>query len=485
MLNRGIRRAAQWVLTRHRSWAAIGALSWPRWTLATGVIAATALGGVGIVATGTPAEGLVATNSTSSRTVSDDLDAAISYSGSWRVTTSGSTLHTLTGAGSARLAFSGTNASWVGRRGPAGGITEVYIDQVRVATVDLHAATNSTATLFETTSLADARHTIELRSAGIRNPASTGTEVTVDLLTSGTSGIVGTSAAQPVHGIFGLPFDVDPTGSVANSIRSTASATERSELQAIATRPMATWFGDWNGDITAAVTQQISGANVRGALPTLVMYNIPNRDCGLYSANRTTDAEGYRAWARSFVAGLGTSRAIVVVEPDALLLTDCLTAAQQAERFDLIRYVVGLVADQGSWVYVDAGHSRWLSATETARRLTLAGVDRATGFSLNVSNFQANSELITHGSAVSTLVGGKHFVIDTSRNGRPLATGEWCNPVGMGLGVAPTTATGSRLVDAYLWIKSPGESDGFCEGAPGAGQWYPAYALALTRNAVR
>lgn len=443
---------------------------------------AAVLGGVGIVAAGQSAEGVVAASAISGSTVSDDVDTAIVYSGAWRLTTSGGTLHTLSGAGSARLAFSGTDVSWTGRRGPAGGTVDVYIDQVRVATVDSYASSVSNGVLFQTASLTDAAHTIELRAAGIRNPASTGTEITIDLLSSATA----PAPTQPLNsGIYGRPFDVDPTGSVATSIRATASASERDELQAIATRPFATWFGDWNSDITAAVRQRIAGADARGAIATLVMYDIPNRDCGQYSANRATDAEGYRSWARGFVAGLGTSRAIVIVEPDALLLTDCLSTVQQAERFELMRYAVGLIADQGSWAYIDAGHSNWASAAETARRLQASGVDRAAGFALNVSNFQANDALIAHGTAISASVGGKHFVIDTSRNGRAVAAGAWCNPAGAGLGVAPTTATASRLTDAYLWIKSPGESDGSCGGAPAAGQWFPAYALALARNAVR
>ncbi|MEO9119524.1 MAG: glycoside hydrolase family 6 protein, partial [Solirubrobacteraceae bacterium] len=57
-------------------------------------------------------------------------------------------------------------------------------------------------------------------------------------------------------------------------------------------------------------------------------------------------------------------------------------------------------------------------------------------------------------------------------------------PPGRALGTAPTTNTGDPLVDALLWIKSPGESDGACHpGDPPAGEWWPAHALALARAA--
>lgn len=62
-----------------------------------------------------------------------------------------------------------------------------------------------------------------------------------------------------------------------------------------------------------------------------------------------------------------------------------------------------------------------------------------------------------------------------------------CNPPGRGLGVRPTTTTNQALVDAYLWVKTPGESDGECTASgrisPPAGQWYQAYAEALINNA--
>lgn len=99
-----------------------------------------------------------------------------------------------------------------------------------------------------------------------------------------------------------------------------------------------------------------------------------------------------------------------------------------------------------------------------------------------------------------------HFVIDTSRNGLgpwqyPADTypvhEDWCNPPGRGAGALPTTSTGVALVDAYLWIKVPGESDGKCfRGTagpldpargiedPAAGQWFAAQARELVALAA-
>jgi endoglucanase len=103
---------------------------------------------------------------------------------------------------------------------------------------------------------------------------------------------------------------------------------------------------------------------------------------------------------------------------------------------------------------------------------------------LNISNFDTDAANGTYGSAISALIGNKHFVVDTSRNGNgPTSDNQWCNPSGRALGHTPTTVTGNALIDAYLWVKHPGESDGTCNGGPAAGVWWPDQALSLATNA--
>ena len=57
---------------------------------------------------------------------------------------------------------------------------------------------------------------------------------------------------------------------------------------------------------------------------------------------------------------------------------------------------------------------------------------------------------------------GKGYLIDTGRDGKPFirtVPGNWCNIKGAGLGERPV-ASPAPQVDAYLYIKVPGESDG-------------------------
>ncbi len=217
-------------------------------------------------------------------------------------------------------------------------------------------------------------------------------------------------------------------------------------------------------------------------------YNIPARDCGLYSSGGVNSPDAYRKWIDGFAAGIGDYPVAVVLEPDALSGVTCLTPENQKIRYDLLAYAVEtLMAQPNAAVYIDAGHSNWVPAVEMATRLERAGIEKATGFALNVSNFQPTPNLIAYGQIVATTIDREnppHFVIDTSRNGLgPLPeaedpTGEaWCNPPGRALGEPPTTKTADPLVDAYLWIKSPGESDGACQGAPAAGVCGPSMRL--------
>lgn len=290
----------------------------------------------------------------------------------------------------------------------------------------------------------------------------------------------------------GVTFFVDPTSNARTQADEWRSSRpdDAAAMERIAEQPQADWFGGWTPDIRTGIDARVTEITETGALPVLVAYDLPYRDCGQYSAGGQNDPESYRSWVREFAEGIGDRPAVVIPEPDGLTLTDCLDEAQTAERFGLLGFAVDTFeANPNVDVYIDAGHSNWLPPEEAARRLQLAGIERAAGFSLNVSNFQRTDDLIAYGKAVSDAIGaedGTHFVIDTSRNGNgPWESDDpeaWCNPPGRALGEAPTVETADPLVDAYLWIKRPGESDGSCRGAPEAGEWYPEYALGLALN---
>ena len=327
--------------------------------------------------------------------------------------------------------------------------------------------------------------------------------------------------------------------------------------------PQAVWLTSGTPSaVSAIVTKTLEEAGEQRAIPTFVLYNIPGRDCGSYSAGGAQNTTDYDAWIDAIASAIGERKVVLAVEPDALanLPSDCgynpaqVNIAQAtADRYTQINYAVTrLELGQQTLVYLDAGNSDWHSVGDMAVRLINGGLQQAQGFFSNVSNFRATdyetkfdtwiSECIAFannsadggwrvghysycasqyysplgsvdpnniatwvysdqwyqqnlGNAVPTT----HFVVDTSRNGlgpfnastyanppfnqpasviQALTSGSWCNPPARGLGLHPTANTGVALLDAYLWVKTPGQSDGTCDAQGGARAWdYTLYTL--------
>jgi endoglucanase len=360
------------------------------------------------------------------------------------------------------------------------------------------------------------------------------------------------------------------------ALTSSGDKADAALLRTMIQTPQAVWLtGGTPMSVQQQVKQVVQQAAGKGTVPVLVAYNIPGRDCSQYSAGGAPTADAYKAWIDGFVAGLGSQKAVVLVEPDGLanLPSDCgfdvPGGTSDKMRIGLISYAAhAMLKDPNAAIYLDAGHSAWHSVGDMAARLVQAGVQDVQGFFLNVSNYEPTPNQVYYGTWISDCItlsgynpsysfggcpnqywnGGPatgwngvpmsstgvwsegasqpdlntsgidsryqqmlngatpttHFVIDTGRNGQgpwvPTATypdpQTWCNPPGRGVGLLPTANTGNSLVDAYLWVKVPGESDGQCYRGtsgpldpargvqdPAAGQWFSDMALELARNA--
>ncbi|QNS04070.1 glycoside hydrolase family 6 protein [Streptomyces xanthii] len=288
------------------------------------------------------------------------------------------------------------------------------------------------------------------------------------------------------------PFWVDPESSAAlqaDSWQKQGRAADAALIRRISAHPQGMWVpGDYP---RPAIAQAGTRAKKADKTLVLVAYNIPHRDCGQHSAGGAHSADFYYQWIDAFATGIGDAKALVVLEPDALghIVDGCTPAEYQEERYQLISGAIDRLKKQpNTKVYVDAGNPAWIpDASKLVEPLRRAGVDKADGFALNVSNFQTDAASTAYGRRLSQQLGGAHFVVDTSRNGAgPYGDGQaeaWCNPPGRALGKAPTTNTGDPLVDAFLWVKRPGESDGTCRSGPPAGTWWADYALGLARGA--
>jgi len=314
----------------------------------------------------------------------------------------------------------------------------------------------------------------------------------VALLATGAAAVPAQAAHRaPASALAGWHLYVDDASGAARSAASLARQGDSADAGAvskIASRPTATWITSSDG--LAQVGDTVAAAASKHRQPVFVAYDMVGRDCGSYSAGGATSPADYRAWIGSFARRLGARRAVVILEPDAIPQALTCASATASTRYSLLSYAVRTLARHpGTRVYLDAGNSSWITDTSAvAGALRRADIARADGFSLNVSNFETTRASTAYGTAISKLLGGKHFVIDTGRNGNGPYTGSdgptWCNPPGRALGHVPTTSTPNPRVDAYLWIKPPGESDGSCRlGEPASGTFWTDYAVGLVRNA--
>ncbi len=242
-------------------------------------------------------------------------------------------------------------------------------------------------------------------------------------------------------------------------------------LDPITRQPQARWLNGF-ADLDA-LPAYLAAARKQKALPVVVAYAIPNRGCSNYREGLpygdyerpTPRPDSYAAWTKQLVKRLGPTRAVVVLEPDALP-ADCF----DDERATSLAGAVRDLTAAGHHVYIDAGHSSWRPSGEIAQRLLRSGVDRAEGVSLNVSNRYPTWSAADFGEELSELVGGRDYIVDSSRNGSTATSADpaslsndWCNRPDQGLGVQAVGTPDARRwphLAAQLWIKLPGESDG-------------------------
>jgi endoglucanase len=312
-------------------------------------------------------------------------------------------------------------------------------------------------------------------------------------LAAASAGLASRDRPTPDGPLRHLRFLVDPqtpAAAQANAYRAAGDPADAALMRQIARRPTAAWLGGTAEDARRRAASLARRGTRVGAAPIIVLYAIPHRDCGGASSGGAATADQYRAWVRAVASGIGRRRAVVIVEPDATahIAGKCLPTAAATEREALLAYAIAdLKRRTRATVYLDAGNAGWIAAREMEPVLQRAGIRRADGFAVNVGNFYSTAQSREYGHTLSRGLRGKHFVIDTSRNGNgpysgPL-TPQWCNAPGRALGAAPTTRTGDRSVDALLWIKYPGASDGSCRPSePPAGAWWPEYALGLVRE---
>jgi len=251
----------------------------------------------------------------------------------------------------------------------------------------------------------------------------------------------------------------------------------------LAKHPVAFWLRDDTPTIELTVRGQVRQAQRQGTLPLFAVAGIPDRDCTGQDEGRLQGTSAYLDWVQKVRRGIGRAEAIVVLEPSALRKIDDCSDAKRTERFTMLSEAIGILERGGVSVYLDAGRASKNPKPEIIDVLRSAGIKGARGFALNVGDYVDTKTTITYGVWLAESL-EKPFVVDTSRNGRGAPEDDdLCNARGRGLGIPPNTVdTRHELIDAYLWVKAPGMSDGECNGGPKRDEWWPKLALELVKN---
>ena len=279
-------------------------------------------------------------------------------------------------------------------------------------------------------------------------------------------------------------------------------------------------------------------------VPVFLVYNLPNRDCSAKSSagELTTENDGEKRYRAEFIdkiaeqfAAHPKQKIVAILEPDSLpniatnLDKEKCALSEKVYR-NSVAYAISKLSLPNVSLYLDAAHAGWLGWDANRGKMVqifkevldaAGGPDRIRGFATNVANYTSldgeankklepsnpapNEHLYVEKLAASLEAVGiknKGFLIDTSRNGKDgirKKWGNWCNVKDAGLGERPRVSP-KPLIDAYLWVKPPGESDGTAERgaprfdescvsedsdptAPQAGEWFKSYFVGLVKNA--
>jgi cellulose 1,4-beta-cellobiosidase len=379
---------------------------------------------------------------------------------------------------------------------------------------------------------------------------SLGLLLAVGCTTSGSGSVTrsaSTAARRPANAnpFAGARFYVDPAYR-AEVERAAAGLPEAAAgLHAVAQLPTAIWLDSIAKAATvgrtlddAATQQQATGEAV---LTVFVLYDMPNRDCAAASSSGELGVpDGEARYQRDFVDVVAAAfrahssqRIVAILEPDSLAnvatnLDKPRCAASEGAYRRAVAYALRALSLPNVSAYLDAAHAGWLGWDGNRRAMARVLADVVTaagagaqprGVAINVSNYDplvagsgaaddnpCPDELTYARMLVQSLaeagVDCPGVVVDTSRNGRRpgrARPGTWCNVRGAGLGERPRAAPATGI-DAYFWVKPPGESDGTSDpaaprydpscstpesapGAPQAGVFFPRYLAELVANA--
>ena len=301
------------------------------------------------------------------------------------------------------------------------------------------------------------------------------------------AGLPGASLTNPIAGVQWGTYatdSTDPSLDPPSAYYNTAkNAQDRADFAKLLAVPRFRWFGAW--------VPTFNQGNKWGARKTATNYiaAVQNGDpdvavgIGVFRLDpyeraacttlpTAAQQADYKRWIQEFAAGIGDSRVILLLQPD-MPFTTCLPHHSKIDLKLISWTAKQFNALPHTTVYMDAGASDWLKASQTASMLKQAGVGSIRGFALNLTHYDSTARSVAYGKQVVSLLARKgvknvHFTVSTAMNGKPFKAyqhrttfkkGTECATRGsrncVTLGQKPTTNTSTPLCDGYLWFGRP------------------------------
>ncbi|HEX5089069.1 MAG TPA: glycoside hydrolase family 6 protein [Nocardioides sp.] len=279
-----------------------------------------------------------------------------------------------------------------------------------------------------------------------------------------------------------------------------AGGETRELLGKIALAPKAKWFGGWISD--AAIADKVRGyiasaQQQAGSADALVQMSVfrmhPWEDEACHRLPTAAESASYRTWIERFASAVGDAHAAIILQPDGPFAL-CAPHGSHTPS-DLIAFAARtLSALPHASVYIDVGAADWPIESQggvaAATRIAIQdGVRYARGIALNTTHYSSTVDEVQRGADVVRALAAqgirdKHFVVNTSSNGKGFVFGDYRGPDPdnarvcesqqdpgpcVALGIPPTydfddpawglprhtVELAQRYADAFLWIGRP------------------------------